>query len=101
MTRPTADNALSTDHDRPRAPGRSTVYEVRIDGHLGPLWADAFEGLRITMEDDGATLVAGPALDQAALHGLLRRIRDLGMPLVSVTLVDGGPMEDPADDERP
>ena len=66
------------------------VYQIRIEGHLGPLWADAFDGLSITLEDDGHTLVTGPAIDQAALHGLLRRIRDLGMPLVSVNLVDVG-----------
>ena len=68
------------------------VYQIRIEGHLGPLWADAFDGLSITLEDDGHTLVTGPAIDQAALHGLLRKIRDLGMPLVSVILVDGGPV---------
>jgi hypothetical protein len=72
------------------------VYQIRIEGHLGPLWADAFDGLSITLEDDGRTLVTGPAIDQAALHGLLRRIRDLGMPLVSVILVDGGPAGVPA-----
>jgi hypothetical protein len=72
------------------------VYQIRIEGHLGPLWADAFDGLSITLEDDGHTLVTGPAIDQAALHGLLRKIRDLGMPLVSVILVDGGPVGVPA-----
>ena len=76
------------------------VYQIRIEGHLSSLWADAFDGLSITLEDDGRTLVTGPAIDQAALHALLRRIRDLGMPLVSVNLVDGDPVVMPTDDQH-
>jgi hypothetical protein len=71
----------SSNHDEPCS---STVYEFRLRGHLGPEWAEWFEGLTITMEENGDTLLAGPVADQAALHGLLRRVRDLGMPLVSV-----------------
>jgi hypothetical protein len=59
-------------------------YEIRLRGHLDPRWAAQFEGLRLTQESDGTTLIAGPVMDQAALHGLLRRVRDLGLPLVSV-----------------
>jgi hypothetical protein len=70
------------------------VYQIRIEGHLGPSWADAFDGLSITPEDDGHTLIAGSVIDQAALHGLLRRVRDLGLPLVSVTPMDGGAARD-------
>ena len=59
------------------------VYQIRLEGHLGPQWADWFEGLIIT-GDDGDTLLTGPVVDQAALHGLLRKVRDLGLPLVSI-----------------
>ena len=59
------------------------VYQIRIKGHLGPKWADWFEGMTITLEDNGETLLTGPVEDQAALHGLLRKVRDLGMPLIS------------------
>ena len=64
--------------------GQPTIYEIRIEGQLDRAWSDWFEGLTITLVDDGTTLLAGPVADQAALHGLLRRIRDLGMPLLSV-----------------
>jgi hypothetical protein len=60
------------------------VYQLRIKGHLGPQWTDWFGGLAITLEDNGDTLLTGPVIDQAALYGLLRRVRDLGMPLISV-----------------
>ena len=62
-------------------------YQIRIKGHLGREWTDWFEGLTITLEDDGETLLTGALIDQAALHGLLRKVRDLGMPLVSVNRV--------------
>ena len=63
------------------------VYEIRIKGHLGSQWTDWFEGLIITLEEDGDTLLTGPVIDQAALYGLLKKVRDLGMPLVSVNRV--------------
>ena len=72
-------------HDEPCS---LTVYEIRMRGHLGPQWAEWFEGLKVTLEDNGDTLLAGPVADQAALHGLLKRVRDLGMPLVSVVCKD-------------
>ena len=66
------------------------IYQIRIKGHLGSQWADWFEGLTITLEEDGETLLTGPVVDQAALHGLLKKVRDLGMPLLSVNRVEPG-----------
>ena len=64
------------------------VYQIRIKGHLGPQWTEWFGGLSITLEDNGETLLTGPVVDQAALHGLLRKIRDLGIPLISAIRVN-------------
>ena len=63
-------------------------YEIRIKGHLDDRWAEWFEGLAITLQEDGNTLLAGPVVDQAALHGLLKKVRDLGLPLLSVNSVE-------------
>ena len=60
------------------------IYQIRIQGHLGSEWTDWFGGLSIVLEGNGDTLLSGPVVDQAALYGLLRKIRDLGMPLISV-----------------
>ncbi len=70
-------------------PPRSTAlqYDIRIRGHLDDRWADWFDGLTITLEDDGNTLLSGQVIDQAALHGLLKKVRDSGMPLVSINRV--------------
>ena len=84
-------NKLSPNID----PSEPPVYQIRIKGHLGPEWTDWFGGLSITLEDNGDTLLAGPVVDQAALHGLLRQVRDLGMPLLSVIRVLTGPAETP------
>ena len=65
-------------------------YEIRIQGHLDNQWTEWFEGLTITLEENGNTLLTGPVADQAALYGLLKKVRDLGMPLVSVSPVDPG-----------
>jgi hypothetical protein len=70
--------------------GEPTVYQIRLKGHLGGGWADWFGGLTITLEDNGDTLLTGPLADQAALHGLLTKVRDLGMPLLSVQRVGSG-----------
>lgn len=80
---------MSDGIDRSAETSRTAVYEIRVRGHLGPAWSDWFAGLRVTLENDGDTLLAGP-LDQAALHGVLRRIRDLGVPLISVTRIESG-----------
>jgi hypothetical protein len=76
-----AAHASIEDHYEPER------YEIRIKGHLDDKWAAWFEGLTITREDNGETLLTGPVVDQAALHGVLRKVRDLGMPLLSVSRV--------------
>ncbi len=73
------------------APCGPAIYQIRVHGHLGCEWTDWFDGLTITLEEDGDTLLTGAVVDQAALHGLLRKVRDLGIPLVSVSPVDSGP----------
>ena len=75
-------HSSTEDHDEPG------LYEIRLKGHLGDRWADWFEGLTITREDNGDTLLTGPVVDQAALHGLLKKVRDLALPLVSVMRVE-------------
>ncbi len=72
-------------------PDQPVVYQIRIKGQLASQWEDWFEGLTITLEEDGNTLLTGPVIDQAALHGLLKKVRDLGLPLVSVCPVEPGP----------
>jgi hypothetical protein len=66
------------------------LYEIRIKGHLADRWTGYFGGLVITLEDSGDTLLTGPVVDQAALHGLLKKVRDLGMPLISVNRIEPG-----------
>jgi hypothetical protein len=74
-------------------PARPQIYQIRIKGQLDSQWTDWFEGLAITLEDDGDTLLTGPVVDQAALHGLLKKVRDLGLSLLSVNQVP--PLEPP------
>ncbi len=66
------------------------IYQIRIKDHLSREWTDWFEGLTITLEDNGDTLLTGPVMDQAALYGLLKKVRDLGMALVSVNPMESG-----------
>ena len=66
------------------------VYQIRLKGHLGCEWTEWFGGLTVTLENKGETLLTGPVADQAALHGLLKKVRDLGMPLISVNCLQPG-----------
>ena len=77
-------------------PNHPMVYQIRIKGHLGPQWTAGFGGLTLTLEENGDTLLTGPVTDQAALHGLLRKVRDLGLPLLAVTRLQSDP--DPGSD---
>jgi hypothetical protein len=82
-----------SDQLNPRTnPSEPTVYHIRLKGHLDAQWTDWFGGLSIRLEDNGDTLLTGPVVDQAALYGLLRKVRDLGMPLVSVISTQADPV---------
>ena len=78
-----SETHASTEHHH-----QPQLYEIRLVGHLDSRWADWFEGLSFTHESDGTTILFGPVVDQAALHGLLRKVRDLGMPLISAIRVE-------------
>ena len=80
----TTRNASTDDRQRPGG------YEIRLEGHLETRWAAWFDGLSLSHERDGTTVIHGPVVDQAALHGLLRRVRDVGLPLISVVRVEPG-----------
>ena len=74
-------------------PAQIMVYQIRIEGHLGHQWKDWFGNLSISLEGNGDTLLTGPVIDQTALYGLLKKVRDLGIPLVSVVRVKPGQTE--------
>ncbi|MEP7356628.1 MAG: hypothetical protein ABI847_05270, partial [Anaerolineales bacterium] len=77
-------NAIDASSGKYREGG---VYEIRLKGHLDTRWVDQFDGLTITLADNGETWLTGLVVDQAALHGLLRKVRDLGLPLIAVIKV--------------
>ena len=78
---------MSNELEPKPTPNQTVIYQIRIKGHLGREWTDWFDGLTITLDEDGSTLLIGPVVDQAALHGLLKKVRDLGMTLLSVNRV--------------
>ena len=82
---------MSNELEPKPTPSQPVVFQIRLKGHLGSQWTDWFGCLTITLEDNGETLLTGPVIDQAALHGLLKKVRDLGMPLLSVNPIEPGP----------
>lgn len=81
---------MSNTHKPTADPNQPTIYQIRLQGHLGPQWTAWFGGLTLTLTENGETLLTGPVVDQAALYGLLRKVRDLGLPLLSVNCVESG-----------
>jgi hypothetical protein len=81
---------MSNHRNLKTGPDQSMVFQIRIKGHLGREWKDWFEGMTISLEEDGDTLLTGPVVDQAALFGLLKKVRDLGLPLISINCVEPG-----------
>lgn len=79
---------MANKHNPKTDPDRPMAYQIRIKGHLDCQWTDWFEGLTITLEDNGETLLTGPVADQSALHGILKKTRDLGLPLLSVLSIE-------------
>ena len=79
---------MSNKHILKTEPSEAMVYQIRIKGHLGPQWTEWFADLTITLQENGETLLAGPVVDQAALYGLLKKVRDFGMPLISINQVE-------------
>jgi hypothetical protein len=88
MTATQGTKGMSNDGNSSGEKAQLMIYQIRIKGHLDRKWADWFSGLSITSLDNGETLLTGPVLDQAALHGLLRKVRDVGLPLVAVIRIE-------------
>jgi hypothetical protein len=85
---------------QPAAENGPRWYAIRLQGHLDPRWARWFDGLSLTHESDGTTTLRGPVVDQAALHGVLHRVRDIGVPLLAVVPVEPGRPGAPSTDPR-
>ena len=86
-----------TSSGQQHTPGR---YEIRLKGHLNSRWSAWFDGLSLTTESDGTTIIQGPVADQAALHGLLQKVRDVGLPLISVTQIESEQSDAPTNSHR-
>jgi hypothetical protein len=82
------------------APDQPIVYQIRIKGHLDPQWTDWFDGMTITLHEDGDTLLTGPVADQASLHGLIKKVRDLGISLVSINSALSGQADLPVNKKK-
>ena len=76
---------MSNESETEPVPDQPVDYQIRLKGHLGHEWSDWFDAMSISLEEDGDTLLTGPVADQPALHGLLKKVRDLGLPLISVS----------------
>ena len=79
--------------DKPNSesyPKQARIYQIKIEGHLGSQWSEWLENLTITRDEDGNTLLTGPVVDDAALHGILKKVRDLGLPLISFNQMESG-----------
>jgi hypothetical protein len=84
-------NEVMTPERQPnRGSDRSDIHQIILQGHLSRHWSNWFDGFTITLDEGGQTILTGPVIDQAALHGLLKKIRDLGLPLISVNRLDSG-----------
>lgn len=81
-------------------PGAAAVYCIRLRGHVPPAWAEWFSGMRIELAENGDTLLIGTLADQAALHGVLRAIRDVGLPLLALAQIDAAPAHAPVSNEQ-
>ncbi len=82
-----------SDHHKPQFDlNQPMIYQIRIKGQLSPQWEAWFEGLAVTLEENGDTLLTGPVADQSALHGVLKKVRDLGLPLISINPCQTGPL---------
>jgi len=81
---------MSNEFGHKTDPDQPLIYQIRIEGYLEDQWADSFGGMSISLEENGDTLLTGPVVDQAALFGLLKKVRDLGLPLVSIDCVEPG-----------
>jgi hypothetical protein len=88
---------MSKDPKRKSDPSQPMVYQIRLKGHLGDQWTGWFEDMTITLDENGETLLTGPVVDQAALFGLLKKLRDVGIPLVSINRLESGKPEMSAD----
>ena len=82
-------------HNPETNPNQPMIYQIRIKGHLDTQWADWFENATIVLTEDGDTLLTCPMVDQAALHGLLKKVRDLGLPLLAVNRIEPGQKDIP------
>lgn len=89
---------MTDEHFPPTDSGEPAVYQLRVKGHLGAHWGEWFGGMTIAQTANGETLITGVVADQAALHGLLRKVRDLGVPLLSVSRSEPGRVDRPAAD---
>ena len=82
---------MTNHHENQIHPDQPMLYQIRLQGHLAPQWQTWFDELTIVLAANGETLLTGPVVDQAALHGLLKKVRDLGMPLIAVVRLDSAP----------